>query len=283
MVALLPSVDAFNVFNHSKENLLKQSLLVASLLAAFALSAQATSNHGAPLGTVKVTGSGSNQVTSSSAAGAFVSGAGSSLSKASNVQSATAYVGGSGSLSSKPGNAFVSIEDCVDPVKVKGTRLTGTATSFGGVSVAGKSTASNVSTGTGTGGAEAAGRSFAEVAGKTTVTSPNINLTAEGEAYGGVLTRATAGKNETDLSQGSTSAAFKSTASGSLLTFNHGGVVGDVKSANTNVYTRSGDLTCPPGKCSPGTTTTTIARNATVEAGATGNAFADVKATFVRP
>lgn len=269
---------------------MKQSLIVAAFLSAFAMSASATSTctsctpSPAPTGTVATTVNISNQVTSSTAAGAFVSGAGSSISKASNIQSASAYVGGSGSISGGVKNAYVSIEDCVDPVKVKGLLTTGTATAFGGVSVAGKSTASNVSTGGGSGSAEAVGLSIATAAGTTTVTSPSVNLSAGGEAFGAVATRATAGTNATDLSQGATSASFKSTAAGSLFTYaTKDGVVGDVKTATTNVYTRVGDLTCPGGKCAPSTTTTSIVNNAIVEAGAVGNAFADVKATYVKP
>lgn len=234
--------------------------------------------------TITVVGSGGNTVNSSSASGSYVLGAGSSKSMASNTQSASAYVGGSGSASSTPGNQYVTLQDCAPAVKVSGTQLTGSVLSFGGTQASGSSTASNVSTGTGTGGAQALGYSLAEVAGKTTLTSPNMNLSAEGTAFSGVATNTgVVGTNGSGTSSGSTSSAFRSTAAGSLFTYNANGVAGDVKTVSTNTYTRVGGIPTVTSNCG-GTTCVTgpsVVNNAIVEGGATSFANGNVTATIV--
>lgn len=263
---------------------MKKSIMFAAVVA-LASQAYATGTPTpTPVGTVSVTGSGSNQVTSQSAAGSYVLGAGSSVSKASNIQSASAYVTGSGSLTTKPVNQYVSAGACLPDVKVTGTLTSGTVTSAGSTAVYGLSNASNVSTGAGTGGAAAGGVSVAEVAGKTTATAPNFNLSADGSAFSGVATSTQAGTDQTGpRSEGLTGSSYVSTASGSLFTYKSGNLVGDVKTVTTNVVTRSGDLTCPGTGCGGSTTVKAITTNATVEAGASGNAFADIKATFSKP
>lgn len=260
----------------------KTVLALASALVA--AGAFATTPHVPPAATIKVTGSGSNTVQSSSATGSYVLGAGSSRSTASNVQTASSYVGGTGSYSSKPGNAFVTVADCAPLAHVSGTQTTGAVTSFGGTSATGKSLASNVSTGTGTGGAQAAGSSFAEVAGKTTLTSPNVNLSAEGTAFSFVGTNTgVVGTNGSGASNGATSSAYKSTANGSLFTYKSNGVTGDVKNVSTNTFTRTGGIPTVTTNCGTTTCVTgpSVANNAIVEGGATSNANGTVTAVIV--
>lgn len=265
---------------------MKKTILAAAVLALSA-SAFATGSHNPPVATVAVTGVGSNTVTSSTASGSYVLGAGSSRSTASNTQTASAYVGGTGGATSTPSNQFVTIADCEPAVKVSGTQLTGAVLSFGGTSATGKSTATNVSTGTGTGGAQAVGSSYAEVAGKTTLTSPNMNLSAEGTAFSGVVTNTgVVGTNGTGTSNGATSSAYKADASGSLFTYKTGAVVGDVKSVTSNTYTRVGGIpqvttACGSSNCVTGPSTGTA--NAIVEGGATANAGGTVTATIKKP
>lgn len=261
---------------------MKKTILALAVLAVSA-SAFATTPHPAPVATVSVTGTGNNTVQSSSAAGSYVLGAGSSRSTASNTQSASAYVGGSGGATSKPGNAFVTIADCAQPVHVSGTRLSGSVTSFGGTSAAGSSVAKNVSTGTGTGGAQAAGTSFAEVAGKTVLTSPNLNLSAEGTAFSFVGTNTgVVGTNGSGTSNGATSSAYKSDAAGLLFTYKTNGVAGDVKSVTTNTFTRVGGIPTVTNVCGTSTCVTgpSVVNNAVVEGGATSNANGSVTAVI---
>ena len=267
-----------------KELSLKKNLVaIAALLAIGAAHATGSHTPPPPAATIKVTGSGSNIVQSSTAAGSYVNGAGSSISKASNEQTASAYVGGSGAFSSKPGNAYVSIEDCKPATKVNGLQTTGSVLSFGGTSATGKSTASNVSTGAGTGAAQAAGVSLAEVAGKTTLTSPNMNLSAEGTAFSGVATNTgVVGPNASGSSSGATASVYRADAKGSLFQYSANGVTGDVKSITSNSYTRVGGIpqvtsTCGGSKCVTGPS---VVNNAIVEGGATAAAGGEVKATI---
>lgn len=280
MVAVSPEAATFNSTEGAP---LKKTILALAVLA-FAGAAVATSTPPpVHVGTVSVVGTGNNTVQSSSAAGSYVLGAGSSKSTATNTQSATAYVGGTGGATSKPGNAFVTIEDCAPAVKVSGTQLTGSVTSFGGTSAAGVSKASNISTGTGTGGAQAAGTSYAEVAGKTTLVSPNMNLSAEGTAFSFVGTNTgVVGTNGSGTSNGATSSAYKSTANGSLFTYNANGVAGDVKSVTTNTFTRVGGVPTVTTNCGTSTCVTgpSVVHNAVVEGGATSNANGTVTAVI---
>lgn len=260
----------------------RKIIAVAAILATGSVFA----TGGSVVNPVTVKGSGTNTVNSSTAAGSFVNGTGSSLSRASNTQTATAYVGGSGSFSSKPGNALVSVADCDAPTRVHGIQTTGNVLSFGGTSATGRSVASNVSTGAGTGGAQAVGSSIAEVAGKTTLTSPNMNLSAEGTAFSGVVTNTgVVGTNGSGSSNGSTSSAFRADARGSLFTYNYKGVTGDTKSVTTNSFTRVGGIpqvttVCGKSNCVTGPS---ISNNAIVEGGATANAEGSVVATIKRP
>ena len=259
--------------------------LIALCVMSMSFSTFATGSGGPqpPVATVTVTGSGSNVVNSSTAAGSYVLGAGSSVSKASNEQTASAYVGGSGGAQSAPTNQYVSTADCAPATKVSGTLLTGSVASFGGTSATGKSTASNISTGAGTGGAQALGSSYAEVAGKTTLASPNMNLSAEGTAFSGVLTNTgVVGTNGSGSSNGATSSSYTANATGSLFTYKSNGIAGDIKSVTSNVYTRVGGIPQVTSGCG-GTNCTTgpsVANNATVEGGATANAGGSVTATI---
>lgn len=220
---------------------------------------------------------------SSTASGAYVNGAGSSLSKASNLQGAASYTGGSGSYSAKPGNAYVTIDDC-EQVKVSGVQALGSATNFGGTSAWGSGTASNVSTGAGTGGAQAVGFSLAEVAGSTTVKAPNMTLNAGGSAFSAVGTNTgVVGVNGSGASSGSTGSQYAANANGSLFTYNSGGITGDIKTVSSNTYTNVGGIptassgTCGGGKCVTGPS---VANNATVEGGANANAGGEITYTF---
>lgn len=269
-------------------NLIKTTIAAAALAllagSALAIVTGTPSTPTPPKTTITVTGTGSNVVQSSTAAGAHVNGAGSSISRATNEQTASAYVGGSGSFSSKPANAFVSIEDCAPAVKVSGTQTLGSVTSFGGTSATGNSFASNVSTGAGTGGAQATGVSLAEVAGKTALTSPNMNLTAEGTAFSGVATNTGAiGANGSGTSSGATSSAFRAGATGSLFQYTANGVTGDVKSITSNSFTRVGGIPQVSTNCGTSTCMTgpSVTNNAVVEGDATANAGGEVKANII--
>ena len=226
-----------------------------------------------------VTGTGSNTVFSSTAAGSYVNGAGTSMSTARNVQGASSYVGGSGSVTTKPGNAYVNINEC-DIVKVPGLQTTGNVLSYGGTAAWGTSTASNVSTGAGTGGAQALGYSVAEVTGKTVLTSPTMNLNAGGSAFSAVGTNSgVVGVNGSGYSHGAIQSAYNSGATGSLFTYNTPAVSGDVKEITSNSYTNVGGIGAAGGcggkACITGPS---VAVNAVVEGGA--NAFAGGEITY---
>lgn len=260
---------------------MKKTILALSAILAVG-SASATDSTPTSAGTVTVTGSGSNTVSSSTAAGSYVFGTGSSVSKAINTQSSSAYVGGTGFLTSGKGNQYVTTADCDPAVKVSGTTLNGSVHAVGGTSASGFSNASNVSTGGGAGGAAAAGGSYAEVAGKVTATGSNASLSAEGTSFSGVLTSTSVGTNQIGpVSKGSTSSSFNDSASLSLFKYSTGSIVGDTKTATTSVITRAGDLNCISG-CG-NTVTKAVAINATVEAGATGAANAELTAVIVKP
>lgn len=267
-----------------KEFHMKKTLFT---LAAVSLVASAfATGSPPPVTAVTVTGSGSNSVLSSTSSGSYVLGSGSSISRAANTQTATAYVGGSGSYSSRPSNAFVSVEDCAPTVKVSGTQTNGSVLSFGGTSATGQSSASNVSTGTGTGGAQAAGFSLAEVTGSTMLHAPGMTLNADGSAFSAVGTNTgVVGTNGSATSGGATSSAYRSTSSGSLFTYSTNGLAGDIKSVTSNTYTRVGGIptvtsnNCGASTCVTGPSTTTGV-NAVVEGGAVANAGGEVKATI---
>lgn len=248
----------------------KFSFISAALLLVFVDSAGAT-GPAPSVGQVSVSGNGTNQVTSSSSATSYVQGAGSSISRAANTQSAESYIGGSGSFKQSTGWDTVNVWGSTKPVMVDGPQTTGSVTAYGMTNVSGNSTASNVSTGAGMGAAIATGVSTANVSATTQGTAPGVSLNATGNAFSGVLTRAASGTNASDTSSGATSAGFTATASGSLLKFSSSGITGDIKSVTTNVVTAAGDY---------GSHATS---NALIEAGANANAFADIKATFVKP
>lgn len=258
----------------------RKIIAVAAILATGSVLATAGHNP------VTVSGTGTNTINSSTAAGSFVNGAGTSLSRASNTQTASAYVGGSGSLSSKQGNAIVSVADCEAPRSIHGIQTNGNVLSFGGTLATGRSVSSNVSTGAGTGGAQAVGSSIVEVKGKTLLTSPNMNLSAEGTAFSGVVTNTgVVGTNGSGSSNGSTSSVFRAGAKGVLFTYDYKGVSGDTKAITSNSFTRVGGIPVVTTSCGNTNCVTgpSISNNAIVEGGATANAGGSVVATIKRP
>lgn len=257
---------------------MKKSLIALAALSATSLAFATGVNP--PVASVTVSGSGSNTVMSSTAAGSYVNGAGTSVSKATNVQGATSYVGGSGKFSSTPTNAFVTLDDCKQ-VKVPGIQTLGSVTAFGGTSAWGTSTASNVSTGAGTGGAQAVGFSLAEVEGKTVLTSPKMNLEAGGSAFSAVGTNTgVVGTNGVGFSAGSVASNYKATQSGSLFTYNTPNLSGDVKQITSNSYTNVGGIPTNVGSCGGDKCVTgpSVVVNADVEGGA--NAYTNGQITY---
>ena len=259
---------------------MKKSLIM--LAALVATSAMATGYKPPQQAAVTVSGSGSNTVMSSTAAGSYVNGIGTSVSKASNVQGATSYVGGSGNFSSTPTNAYVTLDDCKQ-VKVPGMQSVGSVLSFGGTTAWGESTASNISTGTGTGGAQAVGFSLAEVEGKTVLTSPKMNLEAGGSAFSAVGTNTgVIGTNGSGFSAGSVASSFKATQTGSLFTYSTPNLSGDVKEITSNSYTNVGGIptavgSCGGTKCVSGPS---VVVNADVEGGANAYTNGQINYTF---
>ena len=260
---------------------MKQTLIAMAVMA-YAGAVLATGTP--PVATVTVTGSGMNSVNSSSAAGSYVLGAGTSKSTATNTQTATSYVGGAGGATSGTAYKAVSLEECAPATKVKGILTTGGVSVFGGTSATGSSTASNTSTGSGVGAAQAVGNSYAEVSGKSMLTSPSINLSAEGTSFSGVATdTGVVGTNGSGSSSGAVASSFKASAHGSLFTYNANGIAGDVKSVTTNTYTNVGGIPVVSGSghCVTCTTGSTLVNNAIVEGGASANANGSVIANVI--
>jgi len=227
--------------------------------------------------------SGNNSVSGGSFSSSSVAGAGSSVSTAVNKQAASAWATGGGSLATQNAHKQVTLDNCVTK-GFDGKLTTGSVTNRGAVTASGSSEAKNVSTGGGSGFAEAGGVSNSFVESKTTLASPNMNLVAGGVASVGVATGTSAGTNQTGLaSNGSIAAGWHAGATGSLFTFNSGGYKGDVKDSTFTSSSFVGGIptkvtnACGVSRCVNGPS---ISNNATVVGGANGYSNGSVTNSF---
>lgn len=159
---------------------MQKTFTTAALLAAVCVAYATTPS--APTMPAVVSGSISSTVNSGTSASSYVSGVGTSSSTAFNRQSASGFITGSGQLGTTNTTQRVTLENCA-PTSVSGKLTSGAVNSVGGVTAAGFSSASNVSTGTGVGAAAAAGSSFATAAGLTSVSTPQIIIGSWRNSY----------------------------------------------------------------------------------------------------